>query len=435
MHKPQKIGLVGAIALVMGNMIGGGIFLLPSTLASYGGISMIGWVFSGLGVLLLAYIFSQLSQMVGSKDGGPYTYTREGFGDFMGFLIAWGYWVSIWVANAAITVAFVGAVSVFFPILKENTAIALFFGLSTIWLLVWINTRGVKTIEGIQIMTTILKIVPILLVSIGGLFFFNPEYFQPFNTSSHSDLGAIQLSAAVTLYAFLGFESATIPVGLIDKPKVNIPKATVWGTLLTALVYIVCTFSIMGMIEPGTLKDDPAPFATAAIQIGGSGMRYFIAAGVAIATFGALNGWMLILGQIPKSIAEDDLFPKVFRQVNAKGVPARGIVIGSLLVSLILAMNYSATLVKQFEFLTLLTTLSVLTPYLFSSAAYILLRIKQKPDKGMLKTYILSGLAFVYCMWSVIGAGQEVVFWGFILLLLGVPFYLYIKISKENNSH
>ncbi|MEO0340452.1 MAG: amino acid permease [Bacteroidota bacterium] len=201
------------------------------------------------------------------------------------------------------------------------------------------------------------------------------------------------------------------------------------------MVYIICTFSIMGMIEPGVLKDDPAPFATAAIQIGGSEMRYFIAGGVAVATFGALNGWMLILGQVPKSIAEDDLFPAVFRKVNTKGVPAKGIVIGSTLVSIILAMNYSATLVKQFEFLTLLTTLSVLTPYLFSSAAYILLKIKQGTDKSLTKTYILSGLAFVYCMWTVIGAGQEVVFWGFILLILGVPFYLYIKVNHQTKPH
>ncbi|HKK76961.1 MAG TPA: amino acid permease [Saprospiraceae bacterium] len=424
----KKLGIWSATALVMGNMIGGGIFLLPSALAGFGSISLLGWVISAVGSIFLALIFSRLSRMLPQKNGGPYAYTQVAFGDFMGFLIAWGYWVSIWTANAAITVTFVGSLSVFFPVLAENRLLAVATGLIAIWLLTWVNSKGIRNAAIVQVITTVLKIAPLLLIIIGALFFFEWSNFRPFHKGEYSIWTTLGLTASMTLYAFLGFESATIPAKSIDRPRTTIPLATTLGTLLTALIYIASTAAVMGLVPMAELENSAAPIADAAMRIGGEDMRYWVAGGIAIATFGALNGWILILGQIPLAIAEDHLFPKVFAKLNRYGAPHLGLIIGSILVSILMLFNYSEGLVEQFKFMTLLTTLSVLTPYLFSTAAHLLFVLSGKTDDNtMIVAVILSILAFVYSMWMVYGAGAEVVYWGFLLLLAGIPFYVWIK--------
>lgn len=431
----KKLGIWSSSALVMGNMIGGGIFLLPAALASFGSISLIGWIISAFGSICLALVFSRLSRMLPHKNGGPYAYTQVAFGDFMGFLIAWGYWISIWTANAAITVTFVGSLSVFFPTLAENRILAVMTGLAAIWILTWVNSRGIRNAATVQIITTALKIVPLLVVSIGGLIFIDFDHFKPFNQSGQSTWAALGATATLTLYAFLGFESATIPAKSIENPRKTIPIATTIGTLLTALIYIICTVAVMGLLPMLELQSSAAPLADAAMKIGGSQMRYLVAGGIAIATFGALNGWILILGQIPLAIAEDRLFPKVFAKLNQKEAPQAGLIIGSILVSTLMLFNYSDSLVEQFTFMTMLTTLSVLTPYLFSTAAHLIFVLSGKTDdNNMMQAVILSILAFVFSMWAIYGSGEEVVFWGFMLLLSGIPFYVWIKWRQQKNN-
>lgn len=431
----KKLGIWSSTALVIGNMIGGGIFLLPAALASFGSISLIGWLVSALGSICLALVFSRLSRMLPHKNGGPYAYTQTAFGNFMGFLIAWGYWISIWTANAAITVTFVGALSVFFPALAENRILAVFTGLLAIWTLTWINSRGIRHAAIVQVVTTALKIMPILLVSIAGLFYINLDHFHPFNQSGQSFGSALGATASLTLYAFLGFESATIPAKSIANPQRTIPLATTLGTLLTAFLYILCTVAVMGLLPMIDLASSNAPLADAAMKMGGPGMRYLVAGGIAIATFGALNGWILILGQIPLAIAEDRLFPKVFAKLNRWNAPQPGLIIGSILVSMLMLFNYSDSLVDQFTFMTLLTTLSVLTPYLFSTAAHMIFTLSGKTDDNkMMQAVILSILAFVFSMWAIYGAGAEVVYWGFLLLLSGIPFYVWMKWRQQKNN-
>jgi basic amino acid/polyamine antiporter, APA family len=429
----NKLGLWTSTSLVVGNMIGSGVFLMPSTLAIYGGISVFGWLFSALGALLLAKVFSNLSKMMPQSDGGPYAYTRTGFGDFAGFLVAWGYWICIWCTNAAISVAFVSAMSTFFPLLASNSIVAVLTGLGTIWFLTWINTLGIVTSGRMQLITTILKIVPLVAVSVGGLFFIRLENFIPFNTSSTSDFTAITSTAALTLFAFTGLECATIPSGSVANPEKTIPRATMLGTLIAMTIYILSSVSIMGMIPAHTLQHSVTPFADAASIIWGSKASYVVSAGVAIAAFGALNGWILIQGQIPFAIAKDHLFPEVFAKQNKKGVPATGIIIGSILVSVVMIMNYTKGLAEQFKFLILLSTLTVLVPYLFSTAAYILIRIEKRFADGKWPgAIVLSVLAFLFSLWAVAGSGQETVYWGFILLMLGIPFYVWIVRKKKS---
>ncbi len=432
----NKLGLWTSTSLVVGNMIGAGIFLMPSTLAMYGGISLVGWVFASLGAFLLAKIFSNLSKLMPTADGGPYAYTQKGFGDFAGFLVAWGYWISIWCTNAAICVSLVSALSTFFPVLATNSVAAVATGLAAIWLLTWINTLGVVTSGIVQLITTILKVIPLLLVAAGGLFFIKLENFAHFNTSGQSDFAAITSTTAFTFFAYLGLECATIPSGSVENPEKTIPKATMLGTGIAAIIYIVSSISVMGMIPAKDLQKSVTPFADAAVIIWGSNASYWVSAGVAIAAFGALNGWILIQGQVPFAIAKDKLFPAIFSKTNKKNVPVLGVVIGSVLISILMIMNYTKGLAEQFKFLILLTTITVLVPYLFSAAAYILIRMQNKyfaAVPGWKQAVLLSSLAFVFSLWALAGSGQETVYWGFILLMAGIPFYVWIK-ARRNNS-
>jgi APA family basic amino acid/polyamine antiporter len=430
--KPQQIGLITTTSLVVGNMIGVGIFLLPATLAKYGSISLLGWVFTAAGSIILAKIFSNFSKIVTDKSGGPYAYTRAGFGDFMGFLMAWGYWISCWVGNGAIAIAIVGALSFFFPILATNSLYAVSLGLALIWLFTWINTLGVKESGKIQVITTLLKLLPLAFVIIVGAFYFKLDNFPAFNLTGENDLATIPVVAAITLYAFLGIECATIPAENVKNPEVTVPKATMIGAILVAVVYILGTVVLFGILPMDILQHSGAPFAEAAKLISGDFGGYFVAIGVIISGVGVLNGWVLVTGQLPMATAKDNLFPKIFKKENKKGAPAFGLIIGSLLSSIIMLMNFSEGLVDQFQIIVEIVVFVALVPYLFTAAAYVLILIERKMYiNSWVKTFVLGGLGFAYSLWAIYGTGSDTVFYGFLLLLSGIPFYLLMQWNKR----
>jgi APA family basic amino acid/polyamine antiporter len=430
-NSKKKLGIWMSTSLVVGNMVGAGIFLMPAALAAYGGISVIGWLVSAAGALILARVFSQLSLLVPNSDGGPYAFARAGFGDYLGFLVAWGYWISIWVSNAAIAIAFVAAMSIFFPMLAESRIAAVLAALAAIWFLTWINSKGIQESGKIQILTTVLKLIPLFLIIAFGFFYFDIDNFTPFNTSGKDSWAAIAVTATMTFYAFLGFECATIPAANVENPEKTVPRATMIGTILTTIFYILGTVVVMGMIPMDILAKSPAPYADAMGIIGGEWGKNLVAAGAAIAAFGALNGWILIQGQIARATAMDDLFPSIFKRDNRNGVPIWGLVIGSGLTSVVMLMNYTDGLVEQFRFMVLLTTLCSLIPYLFSAAAYVLIALeKSKPQKNKMAIHVLGGIAFLFTLWAIFGAGERTVFWGTLLLLAGTPFYVWMKRKK-----
>jgi len=431
----QSLGIWMTTALVIGNMIGAGIFMMPAALAGFGGISILGWVVSAAGALVLARVFSALTKMVPNSNGGPYAFAKAGFGDYIGFLVAWGYWVSIWIANAAITIAFISALSVFFPIFKTHSLIAVGASLGTIWGLTWYNSLGVRSSGKMQVITTFLKLVPIVIIIIGGFFYFDPANFIPFNASETTSLGAIAATGTLTFYSFLGFECATVPSDKVRDPKKTIPRATLWGTLITTAVYILSTVVIMGMIPAQALSVSAAPFADAMEIMSGKFGAGFVAAGVAIASFGALNGWIFIQSQVAEATARDRLFPEIFRKENRHGVPIWGMAIGSTLSSLVVLMNYTDGLVEQFSFMILLSTFCVLIPYLFASAAFVVLSLENSQrNRSRVGIFTLGGLAFAFSLWAIYGAGESSVLWGFILLMLGTPVYVFMKWKNKTSE-
>jgi APA family basic amino acid/polyamine antiporter len=432
---PQKIGLLTATSLVVGNMIGVGIFVLPAVLSNYGSISLLGWIFTAAGALVLAKIFSNFSKIIVSKSGGPYVYSKAGFGDFIGFLVAWGYWIACWVSNGAIAIAIIGAASFFVPELATNSVLSVSLGLGLIWIFTWINSRGIKESGRVQLITTVIKILPLLFIIIFGLFFFNIDNFPSFNLTGENNFSTLSAVATLTLYAFLGIECATIPAGNIENPGKTIPRATMLGTIITTVLYILGTVVLFGILPLEILQNSPAPFAEAAKVMGGEYGGYFVAIGVIISGLGVLNGWILITGQISMATAKDDLFPDFLKKENKNGAPMNGFVIGGVLSSIVMLMNYSEGLVEQFEFIIQLSTLVALVPYLFTAAAYALIVIEKRlHTKSWIKTFVLSALGFSYSMWAIYGSGPETVYYGFLLMLMGIPVYIYMKWIKNKED-
>ncbi len=428
----RKVGLLTATSLVVGNMIASGVFMLPATLATYGGISLIGWIVSCFGALSLAFVYAWLSKLRPAATGGPYAYVREGMGDFAGYLVAWGYWISVWATNAAIAVAFVSYLGAFIPAISENSSYGILTGLGAIWLLTWVNSMGVREAGIMQIITTILKTAPLLLISVGGLFYLNSDHFIPFNTSGESDLSAITASTTLTLFAFLGLECATIPSENISNPEKTIARATIIGTVLTTVIYVLGTVAVMGILPPSVLKTSQAPFADAAALIWGEEARYLVAGGAVIATFGALNGWILIQGQMPMAAARDQLFPKIFAHESKKGTPVLGIVLSSVLVSVLMGMNFSRSLADTYKYMILLSTLTSLIAYAFSMPAYVLVLAKEKAlDRTDWFRLVVTIVGFIFTLWAIIGSGETIVYWGFVLLMAGIPFYAVMKLRRK----
>jgi basic amino acid/polyamine antiporter, APA family len=424
-HQPRVLGFWAAVSLVMGNMIGSGVFLLPSSLAAYRGLSLVGWVISAAGAVMLALVFARLARQL-PATGGPYAYTRHAFGDLAGFLVAWGYWLSIVATLAALAVAFVGYLDPFVPGIVRTPAAGAALAIVVVWLLIGVNVAGIALAGRVQIITTVLKLLPLAVVGVGGLFFFEPSAFTV--PVSDTPVGLQVVSAVtLTLWAFLGLECATIPAGSVRVPERTIPRATIVGTLLAAAVYIVSTIGVMSLVAPDLLATSTAPFADGARALMGDTAAGFVALGAAISCFGALNGWVLVAGQLPMAAAADDLFPAIFGRVSSHGTPARGMVIAGVLSSALVAMNYSRGLVDLFTFIILLATLSTLIPYAFCSLAVWLMPGQPGPRGG---AAVVSVLAFIYAMFAIGGAGPETVFYGFLLLFAGLPLYVWMKRTR-----
>ena len=432
----KGLGLWMLTALVAGNMIGSGIFLLPASLASYGSISLLAWIFTSGGALLLALVFARLATAM-PRIGGPYAYCREAFGDFVGFQMAYNYWIALCVGNAAIAVAFSGYLSFFWKDLASNHMLTFLVTVGLVWLLTIVNIIGVRRAGFVQLITTVLKLMPLVLVGTLGLLFIEPHNLSHFNISGKSDFSAMTGAAALTLWSFIGLESATVPADDVENPKKNIPIATVLGVVIAAGVYILSTLAVMGTIPAAQLAHSSAPFADAANIMFGAHGSILIALGAIISCLGALNGWTLLQGQIPLAAARDGLFPASFAKVSRFGTPVLGLIVSSIFITLLLLLTVNQSLVKQFTFIILLATLASLIPYLFTAMAELVLftrKHEQFNGKRFFYSTLISILAGAYALWAIIGSGQETVYYGCLLLFSSVPVYALMKWYGGKNT-
>ena len=426
--RPQLIGYWMCVALVVGNSIGSGVFLLPASLAPFGLNSVLAWGFTACGAILLAIVFARLSRAFPAA-GGPYAYVQLAFGPFTAFIVAWGYWISIWVGNAAIAT---GAVSYLTPLLPwiasvpgASAAVTLFF----LWTLSLVNWYGIRASGWVQSVTTVLKLMPLLAIAGIGLFSVRADTVAA-AAGIPLSLRATTAAATLTLWALLGLESATIPADKVSNPSRTIPRATLLGTVVTALICILACTTVLLLVPRDRLAQSNAPFVDLAAQFWGNTAGKCLAVFAAISGFGALNGWILLQGELPHAMAKAGVFPRVFARVSARGTPGFAIFFSSALVTGLILMNYEKSMVGIFTFMILLSTTACLVLYALCSLA--LLRLQWTGQlagaaKGTVPLAIVGAVATAYSLWAIAGAGAEAVKWGAVLLALGAPLYLFVR--------
>jgi basic amino acid/polyamine antiporter, APA family len=427
---PRQLGFWMCLALVVGNMIGSGVFLLPASLAPYGLNSIVGWLFTASGGVLLAIVFAQLARVY-PQAGGPYLYPRVAFGECCGFVMAWGYWMSVWVGNAAIAIGSVAYLSELVPAIRTTQGAPAITAVAMIWILTFLNWRGVKQAGIFQLVTTVLKLMPLLAVIVlafiliagqdASLIKVEP---QPFTIS------AVTAAAILTLWPLLGLESATVPAENVIDPKRNIPRSTLWGTIVTALIYVVACSAVILLIPGSQLKDSNAPFADVMRLFWGDSAATALALFAFISGFGALNGWILIQGEMPRVLAKEKIFPELFAHESRYRTPDYSLFITSALVSIVMLMNYAGSMVKVFTFIILISTSAYLVMYLFCSLAAFKLALRGDMGvKGRRLGWLLAVamLGALYSAWTLWGAGREAFLWGMGLFALGLPLYFLLK--------
>jgi APA family basic amino acid/polyamine antiporter len=429
-ERRSTFGLPAATALVIGSVIGTGVFALPSALAPYGPIALVAFVVVTVGALALAVTFGSLSKRV-PGSGGPYVYAKEAFGEFAGFLTAWSYWITAWAGNAAIAVAWVGYVEVFID-KGHHTAGSIAIALTGLWIPALINLTGIRNIGVVQVVTTVLKFIPLVFMATLGLLFMKSGNFGTFNASGTSAIGAISAASAIALFSYIGLETASVAAGRVRNPQRNVPRATVYGTLACAVIYILGTLAVFGTVSHASLGSSTAPFTDAVNNIvGGTWAGNAVAVAAIISGLGALNGWTMICAEMPLAAARDGMFPTAFsRTVGPKQVPAFGIVSATVLASLITVISYTH-FTKVFTEIVLLSVLTAVIPYLISAAAQLYwLVVRGRADlspRRFARDVTITVLALAFSYWSIQGSGYQTVYYGLFVILLGVPVYIWLK--------
>jgi basic amino acid/polyamine antiporter, APA family len=435
---PRQLGFWMCLALVVGNMIGSGVFLLPASLAPYGLNSILGWIFTASGGVLLAIVFAQLARVY-PQAGGPYLYPRVAFGEGCGFVMAWGYWMSVWVGNAAIAIGSVASLSELVPALRTTKGAPALTAVAMIWILTFVNWRGVKQVGIFQLVTTVLKLMPLLAVIILAIVLIVGQDTsvikvepQPFTIS------AVTAAAILTLWPLLGLESATVPAENVIDPTRNIPRSTLWGTIVTAIIYVIACSAVILLIPGSQLKDSNAPFADVMRLFWGDGAASAVALFVFISGFGALNGWILIQGEMPRVLAKEKIFPQLFAHESRYRTPDYSLFITSLLVTIVMLMNYSGSMVSVFTFIILISTSAYLVMYLFCSLAAFKLALRGDLGvRGRKLVWLLAVamLGALYSAWTLWGAGKEAFLWGMGLFALGLPLYFLMKWQRRRAAN
>ncbi len=435
----KALNLPILISLVIGNIIGTGIYILPASLAAYGTISLVAWVYTSLGALFVALTFAHLSKRY-PKTGGPYVYCKKAFGRLTGFIIAYTYWISNLVSISALSVASVGYLGFILPMLNSNSTqyshvYTLAVEIGFVWLFTIINLIGIHTAGVVQLFLTIIKILPLLLITLIGLGSVHLSNLTHFTVSNESHFSAVSSAAALTFWAFVGLEAATVPAENTSGYK-DIYKATIFGTLIAAGVYIVSTFVLMGMIPIEQLMHSQFPFAEAATQLFGVNAGAILALCAVISGLGALNVCVLIQGQIVFAAARDNLFPHRFAKLSKHDAPIAAQLLSSSIITFYLILTIEPILLNQFNKIALLATLLTLVTYLASMLAEVKFSIKGEgaASKGLLsKTALVACVASAYSIWMISSFEKTLLLSTLMLFMAAVPIY-YFFIRKQNDA-
>jgi basic amino acid/polyamine antiporter, APA family len=424
-----RLGLPAAVALVVGNIVGTGIFLLPASLAAIGTISFAVLVATVIGAITLALVFGRLGARI-PASGGPYAYARDGFGEFLGFLTAWSFWLTSWGGNAGIAVAWVGYVNYFLG--WDSTAGKIAIGLIGLLTPALINLTGVRNIGAFQLVTTVLKFAPLVFIGIVGLFYIQSANFGPFNASGDSTWSALWLAAGIILFIFSGMESVTIVAERIKDPVRNVGRASVIGVLACSVLYLLATAAVFGTVPHEQLAESEQPFADAINNMfGGTVWGGVMAVCAIISGIGALNGWTMLVAEMPMAAARDGMFPTSFARLSRRGAPYVGIIVGTILTAVMLVFGYFQE--DTFNTILLFASFTTAVPYFFSAAAQVFWMVTggREVDRGRtIKDVVIAAVAMLFSFAIVYGSGEEAVMLGILTLLAGVPVYIWVKARR-----
>ena len=417
------MGLTQATMLVAGNMIGTGVFLLPVNLAHVGGIAIFGWLIATLGVAALGLTFAKLGEL-NPQAGGPYAYARDFLGPYAGFQTNYVYWFGNWIGNIAIAIAAIGYLAELVPGITHPPGSVLATA-ALIWLLTFANILGPRVVGALETWTMALALIPILAIALLGWIWFNPDTFMAgWNVTGESNLHATSRAASMALWAYMGIESAAVSAGVIENPSRNVPLATLIGLGLAAVVYVLSSSVIMGIVPNEELRTAHAPFAEAARLVIGSAGAIVIAVCAVLKSVGSLGGWMLLVGQSAQAAADDGMFPRVFARLNKNGVPGLGLVIVGVLMTIVLFATVSPTVADQFSRIVDLAVILIIVPYVYSAVAIVkVIYDKQLPRKTFQLYKWIALIAVVYCLWAVVGGDPDTVVHAMVALLISVPLY------------
>lgn len=407
--KPQTIGIWMTSAIVVGTIIGSGIFMLPVALAPLGANALIAWLISGVGVICIAYGLGRLSMLSG---GGIQANVEKEFGPTAGFLVAWSFWASNAITQGAVAVAAASAMAFVAPeLVHPDNVVPVAIG----WLVVLtgVNALGVRAAGGLSFVTVLIKVLPLLaVVWIFGERGATGEQFEPL-AAVPVNLANLAAATALTFFAFTGFECATTPVGKVRDPERTVPRALVGGVTFVVLLYLVAGTAIQMLLPADVVAASPAPFADALVSRWGNGAAIFAAVTIAVAAVGCLNGLILATGELGYAMALRGDMPRAMAWTRGVNTPIVAQGVGSVLSALVLLANNSKATASLYTFVILLGTASVVIVYLAGTMS----AWKNSPRVGQ---RLVLAFAFLFIAFATYGIGAEPVLWSLVLLALGL---------------
>ncbi|AFO47827.1 arginine-ornithine antiporter [Pseudomonas alloputida] len=434
-----KLKLGALVALVVGSMIGGGIFSLPQNMAASAGVGavLIGWGITAVGMLTLAFVFQTLANRKPDLDGGVYAYAKAGFGDYMGFSSAWGYWISAWLGNVGYFVLLFSTLGYFFPIFGEGNTPAAIIGASILlWAVHFLVLRGIKEAAFINLVTTVAKVVPLVLFALICLFAFRLDIFTAdIWAVGTPELGSVMNQVRnmmlVTVWVFIGIEGASIFSARAEK-RTDVGKATVIGFVTVLLFLVLVNVLSLGiMTQPELAKLQNPSMAAVLEHVVGHWGAVLISVGLVISLLGALLSWVLLCAEIMFAAAKDHTMPEFLRRENAKQVPANALWLTNAMVQIFLVI----TLFSSSTYLSLiyLATSMILVPYLWSAAYAFLLALRSETYEQALaerkKDLIIGGIALLYAIWLLYAGGVKYLLLSALLYAPGA--ILFAKAKRE----
>ena len=423
----NKMSVLQLTILTAVNMMGSGIIMLPTKLAQVGALSIVSWLITAVGSMCLAYAFAKCG-MYGRKGGGMGGYAEYSFGKAGNFMANYTYGVSLLIANIAIAISAVGYAATF----ADATLTPLMTGIYTIftlWLATVLNFGGASITGRVSSFTVWGVIAPVLVISTVGWAYFSADmYVANWNVNNMPFGEAATNSIAMTLWAFLGLESACANADAVDNPEKNVPKAVLGGTLGAALIYIVSTNMMFGIVPASELVNSNAPFGLAFASMFNGTVGKIVMGLMVMSCFGSLLGWQFTIANVFKGAADEGYFPKLFSKITSKDAPVVGMVTITILQSLMSLMTISPSLSEQFETLVNLAVVTNIIPYLLSMGTVIVLMKAAKRAGSELKgTTFIAFIGSLYSLYALYASGFDAMTYGSIVTFAGWTLYGFVS--------